>query len=222
MTDTPTLHADPAPPAASPLILTDTYVEVNGVNLRCLAGSIGVEPENKLVTVTSFCSEVDYPASTKWSFTAKFFQSFDAGATYQTLAAALAAYQAGGTKTPYKARAHSSRPASPTNPEFSGLMIPQPFPLLKGDAGTASEIDISWTCDGEPDVDFGGAVVATGATAGTPGIFTPLGATAPANLAAMSAIAATPPAAWTAGQYVVTADMLGCNWDGSAWVAGIA
>ena len=72
---------------------------------------------------------------------------------------------------------------------------------------------------GPPTVDFG-AVTATGATSGAPGYFTPTGATTPANLAALSGITATPSATWAAGAYVITADLLANNWNGTTWVAG--
>jgi hypothetical protein len=65
-------------------------------------------------------------------------------------------------------------------------------------------------------------VAATGATAGTPGAFTPTGATTPANLAAMSGVTASPTTAWTTGQYVQTGDAVHCHWTGTAWVTGNA
>jgi hypothetical protein len=73
----------------------------------------------------------------------------------------------------------------------------------------------------------GGSVVATGATAGVPGSFTPSGATPPADLAAMTAITATPATAWTTGQYVVRADTGATDqgrthWDSTDWVTGVA
>jgi hypothetical protein len=69
-----------------------------------------------------------------------------------------------------------------------------------------------------------GGVVATGASAGTPGAFTPSGATAPANLAALQSggITASPATAWTTGQYVVLGDNSHAHWDGAAWTAGDA
>lgn len=65
-------------------------------------------------------------------------------------------------------------------------------------------------------------IVATGATAGTPGFFTPVGAEAPADLAAMSTVTANPATAWTTGQYVVLGDGSNAYWDGDSWVEGIA
>jgi hypothetical protein len=71
------------------------------------------------------------------------------------------------------------------------------------------------------------AGVATGATAGTPGTWTPTGTQVPANYAAANSmlIVATPATAWTLGQYMQGA-MAGAAgemyYDGAAWVAGRA
>jgi hypothetical protein len=216
-----TAAGDPTPPAATPLILNDAYFEIGGVNLRCLVQHLEVSPENKLVTVTSFCAETDYPGVTKWHLRVTFYQSFDVGAVFATLNAALTAYNASGTPVNFKARPYSSRVAAANNPIISGLAIPQPFELIGGDAGAASQVQIDWNLTAPPTVDTG-AVTATGATAGAPGYFTPSGATTPANLAALTGITASPTTAWTTGQYVITADLLAAHWSSSAWVAGKA
>jgi hypothetical protein len=67
-----------------------------------------------------------------------------------------------------------------------------------------------------------GGIAPTGATAGTPGAFTPAGADLPANLAAMTGITASPTTAWTAGQYVQCDDGSKVHWSSTAWVAGVA
>jgi hypothetical protein len=67
-----------------------------------------------------------------------------------------------------------------------------------------------------------GASVATGASAGTPGTFTPDGSIVPANLAALASVIATPTSAWTTGQYVTLGDASTAHWDGTAWVSGAA
>jgi hypothetical protein len=67
-----------------------------------------------------------------------------------------------------------------------------------------------------------GGSVATGATAGSPGSFTPEGSTAPANLAGLADVIATPTSAWTTGQHVVLGDASKAYWNGTAWVAGQA
>jgi hypothetical protein len=212
---------DPTPPTATPLILNDCYFELGGVNLRCLVQHLEVSPENKPVTITSFCAETDYPGVTKWHLRVTFYQSFDVGATFATLNAALTAYNASGTSVNFKARPYSSRVAAANNPIISGQAIPQPFDILTGDAGAASQVQIDWNLTAPPSVDTG-AVAATGATAGSPGFFTPSGANSPANLAALTGITASPATAWAVGQYVITGDLLAAHWSSSAWVAGKA
>ena len=212
--------ADPVAPTASAVMMTDTYVEVNGANLKCLAEEVSLEAENKPIEVTTFCGVTDYPGPVKYHFKAKFVQAFDPGATDATLSAALANYQSSGTPMPFKVRPYASRPVSVTNPQYSGFAIPQPYNVFGGAAGTASEVDIDWILTGVWTKSTTG-VTATGATAGQPGYFTPSGATTPANLAALTGITASPATAWTTGQYVVTADLLAANWTGSAWAAGI-
>jgi hypothetical protein len=72
-----------------------------------------------------------------------------------------------------------------------------------------------------------GAVAATGATAGSPGSWTPGGSTPPNDAAdaTTDGIIASPTTAWTTGQYVQgsTVGLPGqMYWDGSAWVSGQA
>jgi hypothetical protein len=114
--------------------------------------------------------------------------------------------------------------------------------LIAGALGGDARVDLTFTVslpvETKPDIMFGNATVseivtgagssaATGATAGTPGTWTPAGATPPANEAAADAasITATPTSAWTTGQYVQgsTAGTSGeMHWDGTAWAAGRA
>lgn len=218
-----TAAGDPPPVAATPLILNDAYFEMSGVNLRCLVTHLEVSPEVKQVTVTTFCAETDYPGAIKWHLRVTFAQSFDAGAVYDTLEAAYAAYQTSGQPVAFKARPYSSRVPSASNPIISGFAIPQPFDIIGGDAGAASEVQIDWNLTEQPSVDKG-AVAAAGAVAGAPGYYTPSGATVPANLAALTSgnVTATPNTAWTTGQYVITADHLAAHWSGAAWTIGIA
>jgi hypothetical protein len=67
----------------------------------------------------------------------------------------------------------------------------------------------------------------TGATAGTPGSWTPSGSNPPADAAGATAagVVASPTTAWTTGQYVQgsTSGTAGeTHWDGAAWAAGMA
>ncbi len=71
----------------------------------------------------------------------------------------------------------------------------------------------------------GGGTAATGATAGTPGTWTPSGSNPPADVSALQAggVVASPGTAWTTGQYVQTgtAGPSGqAHWNGTTWTAG--
>lgn len=68
-----------------------------------------------------------------------------------------------------------------------------------------------------------GYVAPTGVTAGTPGSFSPGGATIPADLAALQALGALgQTTAWGTGEYVELGDSSKAHWDGAAWAAGEA
>jgi hypothetical protein len=72
---------------------------------------------------------------------------------------------------------------------------------------------------------FGGGPprpLATGATAGTPGSFTPPGSKAPTDLAEMQGITASPTTAWTTSQYVALDPIGSAYWTGTAWALGVA
>jgi hypothetical protein len=131
-------------------MMTDTYVEVNAANLKCLAESVSLEPENKPIEVTTFCGVTDYPGPVKWHFKAKFVQAFDTGATDATLNDALDSYATDGTPCDFKVRPYAGRPVGPDNPSFEGSMIPQPYTIFGGDAGNASEVDIDWIMTAPP------------------------------------------------------------------------
>ncbi|MFF3015821.1 hypothetical protein [Streptomyces sp. NPDC057939] len=67
-----------------------------------------------------------------------------------------------------------------------------------------------------------GGVAATGATAGTPGTFTPAGSNAPYGLTDLTGVTASPATAWTSGQHVVLGDATHAFWDGNSFEAGEA
>jgi hypothetical protein len=97
---------------------------------------------------------------------------------------------------------------------------------------------VSWPFTGKPQIEFGDAAdsvvipstSATGATAGTPGTWTPAGSAPPADVASLTAgtpnpVTASPATAWTTGQYVqtATAGPTGqAHWNGTAWVVSPA
>lgn len=66
------------------------------------------------------------------------------------------------------------------------------------------------------------AAAATGATAGTPGSFTPSGAYRPETVDDMTGVDASPDTAWTTGQGVMLQNGTFAHWDGDSWVAGKA
>ena len=112
--------------------------------------------------------------------------------------------------------------------------------LVAGALGGDARVDLTFTVslpvETKPDVMFGNATVsevvtgagssaATGATAGTPGTWTPSGSVPPANAAGAtsSGVTASPATAWTTGQYVQgsTAGSGGeMHWSGTAWATG--
>lgn len=112
--------------------------------------------------------------------------------------------------------------------------------LVAGTVGGGARViltaDTSFPLIRKPDIEFGDATTSeivtgsagtpsTGATAGSPGAWTPTGSTAPADADAADAagIVASPATAWTSGQYVQgsTAGVAGeMYWDGDDWVSG--
>ena len=101
---------------------------------------------------------------------------------------------------------------------------------LGGDVNTRITSDFDWPITTAPTPTWAAATAATGATAGTPGGWTPAGATPPATVADLTAgtpntVTASPTTAWTIGQYVQTGTAGAggqAYWNGTAWVAGTA
>jgi hypothetical protein len=125
-----------------------------------------------------------------------------------------------GTQQPF-----SFIPNTAEGTEVKGTLIIDPLDFGADDYGSDLDSDFEFALVGDPVWPWGGAVPATGATAGIPGTWTPSGATPPANAAAAAGITATPNTAWTTGQYVQgsTAGTAGeMYWDGSAWATGKA
>ena len=70
---------DAAPAPGTPIVLNAAYFELTGVNLSCFVKHLEVSPENKPVTATTFCAEVDYPSVVKWHLRVTYYQTFAAG-----------------------------------------------------------------------------------------------------------------------------------------------
>jgi len=91
-----------------------------------------------------------------------------------------------------------------------------------GDVNVRLTTDFEFDVSGALSRTYGSGTPATGATAGSPGSFTPAGCETPANLAGLAGVVASPATAWTTGQHVITADTQHNHWSGSAWAAGDA
>jgi hypothetical protein len=105
---------------------------------------------------------------------------------------------------------------------FTGIVQVQSL-TIGGDVNARNTSDATWPLEGKPTWELAATPpAATGATAGTPGTWTPGGATPPADFAGMAGIVATPATAWSGGEYVELGDASHAYWDGSAWQVGQA
>jgi len=93
-------------------------------------------------------------------------------------------------------------------PADSATLVPQYIPIEVLDEAGEGEGEV-----GTP---------ATGATAGSPGSFTPSGSDVPADFAALSSCTASPSTAWLPGEHVVLGDASQAYWNGTSWVVGSA
>jgi hypothetical protein len=133
-----------------PLILTDASIKINGTELACVANHIELSPDTAITTLDTMCGSRDYPGTVKWSLVATLYQSFDVGATEDTLSAAIDAYRVDGTPVTYEVAGYKSRPIGADNPAWSGEAIPKDYAPINGDAGDASSIDLEWSCTAPP------------------------------------------------------------------------
>lgn len=136
-----------------PLILNDASLkistdgtEANLKELACLANHIELSPDVSVTTLDTMCGSRDYPGTVKWALLATLYQSFDTDATEDVLSAAVE----GGVPVAYEILGYKSQPVSATNPKWTGLVIPQPYPPINGDAGEASTVELEWSCTAEP------------------------------------------------------------------------
>ena len=158
--------AAPATTKPMPVILDNAGVKIGTsddpltlVELACVATHVELAPDVSTTTIDTFCGSTDYPGNVKWTLNLTLVQSFDTGATEDTLSAAVAA----GTPVPYSVVGYRDRPVGPNNPEWSGMVVPQPYAPLNGDAGAESTIDLGWSCTDEPvkSVAAGGGLAAS-------------------------------------------------------------
>jgi hypothetical protein len=139
--------------AGIPFTLTKAHVELNGVDLTCLTNHLVMKPDVTKETAKSICGSVDYTGTVKWIFGLTLYQSFeDDTATYQVLQAAVD----GGVAVPYKVRP-TKGPASESNPEWAGLVNPEPFTIFDSEAGALVTVQFEWTMTEPPVPDYGEA-----------------------------------------------------------------
>jgi len=133
-------------PPPQPLILNDASVSIDGAVLDCVTNHLELSPDTASVTITTLCGETDYPGATKWSLVLTLEQSFDTGATEDTLSAAVD----GGVPVAFEIIPYKSQVVSATNPSYSGMVVPKPYAPINGDAMAESTIDIEWSLVGPP------------------------------------------------------------------------
>lgn len=132
-------------PEPLPLIL-NAAVTIDGVVMDCLTNEISIEPDTETTEVKTMCGAAEYPGTTKWSFTATLYQSFDALGTHATLWPLVQARDpVTVTVLPKRGEVQSA-----TNPLITVECIPTPYAVISGVAGEPSEVEIEWACIGEP------------------------------------------------------------------------
>jgi len=131
-------------PDAQPIILDSPDLTIDGTSLKCELSHIELVPEVAIVEVKTACGVKEYPGTIKWSLKATLYHSFDVDGTNEVLNAAVA----GGVPVPFTVLPKSTLPIGPTNPEYTGEVIPQPFTQLAGDVGDASSFDLEWSIVG--------------------------------------------------------------------------
>jgi hypothetical protein len=144
--------ATPAP-EPTPLILTNAGLKIGKgplaadlEELACSLNHIELSPDVSTTTLDTMCGSRDYPGTVKWALIATLYQSFDPDATEEVLSAAVD----GGVPVPFELIGYRDQPVSATNPAWSGMVIPQPYAPINGDAGDASEVELEWSVVGTP------------------------------------------------------------------------
>lgn len=136
-----------------PLILDNAGLKIGTgadvaslVELACVATHVELSPDVATTTIDTFCGSTDYPGNVKWTLNATLVQSFDPEATEDTLSAAVEA----GVPVPFAVVGYRDLPIGPTNPEWSGMVVPQPYAPINGDAGAESTIELAWSLTDAP------------------------------------------------------------------------
>ncbi|MBO0880550.1 MAG: hypothetical protein J2P17_09435 [Mycobacterium sp.] len=134
-------------PEPQPYIMVNPFIELNGEEVHCLASHLELAPDINIVETTTFCGVQEFPGSEKWYFRLTMYQSFDDDGADQILQGCLAV----GGPVAYRVAPYRERAIGANNPIFSGEVVPRKYPIISGDAGEASEIELEWTMTAEPD-----------------------------------------------------------------------
>lgn len=144
-------------PTPLPLILDDASLKIstdgtttNLKELACVASHVELSPDTAVTTVDTFCGSTDYPGQTKWSLLATLVQSFDVGATEEVLSAALAYAEANKVPIPFEVVGYKGKVIAADNPAWAGLVVPEAYAPINGDAGDASTVELEWGLVGAP------------------------------------------------------------------------
>jgi hypothetical protein len=202
----------PLNPKNVDLILGD---EITGTNFKCQLRSVTLTPDTNIERIKTLCPSGQYASVSdpEWSLELGYLYGKEDGGDPQEALARFLLDNAG-EQVPFVFRPWSGDDGD----GYKGTVTLVPGPI-GGEEGSFSEQSVSLPVEGQPTPLTGGSVAATGATAGTPGTWTPGGAAAPADT---SGITASPTTAWTTGQYVALEDSTHTHWDGTAWQTGDA
>lgn len=207
--------------SAPPFLPVKPIVKITGatdsVEIQCAAESFEVSVDQDETTTETFCGTYTTYKAEVWTITGTVFQSYGAAGLWNLLRPMV------GVVTTFEMIPDASQPRSVSNPVMSGSCIVKAFNFYSGGPGEPTSFDVIIAVQGTPTFTTTAGVAATGALAGTPGTWAPVGATPPTTSATASAVTATPSTSWTTGQYVQgsTAGAAGeMYWNGTAWTAG--
>lgn len=193
----------------------------NSVQVECASESFEASVEQDETTTETFCGTYTAYKAEVWTITGSVFPSYaalaaNAGGLWNALRPMV-----GDPTATFEFIPDSTQARSASNPVMSGTCLVKAFPFYAGSPGEPTAFDLVLAVQGAPSFTTTAGAAATGGNAGTPGTYSPVGATPVANAAGASGMTANPTTAWTSGQYMkgTSADFY---WNGSAWTAGRA
>lgn len=193
-----------------------------GTEFACQETNVRITPEHNEEgdQTETLCGDVLTPVTTtSWTLNGTAIQDWD-GPTGTSIV--QYSWANDGLTVPFTWKPNA------TATTFSGNVTVRALEL-GGDVNTRITTDFAWPLAGKPTTTWGVNTPSTGATAGTPGTWSPAGSVPPASVSALQAaspaITASPTSAWTTGQYVqtgTTGTAGQASWNGTAWVSGAA